>query len=130
MRQKGIAGFGVLILLIQFAIIAFGSGFENFLGVIGHALTIGGGALLVLTGFDADRFGSRVRWSHFAGTGLALAGLGFSVSGLVGAGVGTESIDRIAAGGRILSALVLVRFGWQIAFDTRHVNFEWMNSAN
>ena len=129
MRRKGFVVLGFLILIVEVVIVALGSGFESPSQSVSYALTISGGALLVLAGFDADRFDPRVRWNHLVGTGLALVGLGLSVSGLLNAGIGTESIDRIAAGGQILSALIIVWFGWQVGYDTRHVNFDWMNSA-
>lgn len=130
MKRRGIAAFGVFILLAQLIIVAFGSSFESPSRVVSYALTTVGGGLLVLAGFDVDRFGSSVRWNHFTGTGLALSGLGLAVSGLLSAGVGTESIDRIAVVGQVVGAVIVVWFGWQIAFDTRHVNFDWMNDTS
>jgi len=130
MKRGLIVVFGFVIVLTQLAILSFGSVFGDPLRTVNYVFTTVGGGLLVLAGFDVDRFGSSVRWNQFAGTGLALSGLGLAVSGLLSAGVGTESIDRIAVVGQVVGAVIVVWFGWQIAFDTRHVNFDWMNDTS
>ena len=51
------------------------------------------------------------------------------ITGALSFGIGEELIDRIAAGGQIVGALIIVWFGWQVGFDTRHANLDRADSA-
>jgi hypothetical protein len=130
MRRLGIAIFGLFIVLTQQVVpIAFGFGFESVPQFVSYVLITGGGILIVFASVDPSRFDSDLRWNYVAGAGLALVGAGVMITGALSFGIGEELIDRIAAGGQIVGALIIVWFGWQVGFDTRHANLDWADSA-
>ena len=113
----------------QIVLVAFGFSFESTPRFVSYVLIRGGGTLIALASAGPSCFGSGPRWNYVVGAGSALVGIGVVTTGVLSFGGDGEVIDRIAAGDQILSALVVVWFGWQVGFDTHHANLDRVDSA-